>query len=70
MLLWPAFVMSAIGLEPEAASLVRAVCRRSWKGRTYFEEHAYEGFGRRERAVDRLRLGAVGPLSRETASEL
>ena len=30
----PAFVITAIGFEPDAASLVIAVCRRSWNART------------------------------------
>ena len=30
----PAFAITAIGLDPAAASFVIAVCRRSWNGRT------------------------------------
>src|SRR5919201_1131759 len=34
MFAWPAFAITAIGLEPAAASFVIAVCRRSGNGRS------------------------------------
>lgn len=36
MLAWPAFVITAIGVAPAAASRVMAVWRRSWNGLSFF----------------------------------
>jgi len=65
MLAWPAFAMTAIGDEPTSASVVIAVCLRSWNGRGCLSTPAVFSADSNAFYVKTLTLTttAVGPLS-------